>query len=166
LQKPITTLDIEASGINARAYPIEIGVSLSNGTTWCSLIKPAESWTYWSKEAENIHGISYEELMTNGKSPAQVAGKLNKLLTSSTAYSDCWVLDQPWLIKLFQHAGITQTFSLLDMMHIMKEEPYEKLVETKHRIALTLDLARHRASNDALILQLAHEELRKKYNLS
>jgi len=155
----IATLDIEASGIHAESYPIEIGISLPDGKTWCSLIKPAESWTFWSKEAEDIHGISYDELMTNGKSPTEVAGKLNGLLKSSTAYSDCWVLDQPWLTTLFQQAGIVQSFTLLDMMHLMEEAPYTKLVETKHHIALSLDLARHRASNDARILQLAYEEL-------
>lgn len=156
----IATLDIEASGIHVESYPIEVGISLPDGKTWCSLIKPAQSWTYWSQEAENIHGISYEELIKNGKSPTEVAGKLNELLTSHTAYSDCWVLDQPWLTTLFQQAGIKQDFTLLDMMHVMQEKPYEKLIETKHRIALSLDLARHRASNDARILQLAYEKLK------
>ncbi|MGH1439607.1 MAG: 3'-5' exonuclease [Cellvibrionaceae bacterium] len=157
----IATLDIEASGIHAEAYPIEVGVSLPNGKTWCSLIRPSQSWKHWDKEAETIHGISQEELISNGKSPTEVAGKLNQMLSSSTVYSDCWVLDQPWLTTLFQQAGMPQSFTLLDMMHVMKEESYEKLIDTKHRIALSLDLARHRASNDAKILQLAYEELKE-----
>jgi len=156
----IATLDIEASGIHAESYPIEIGISLPNGEAWCSLIKPLDTWNHWSSEAEAIHGISREELFISGKTPTQVAQKLNSLLVTSTAYSDCWVLDHPWLIKLFEQSGINQTFTLLDMMHIMTEKNYEKLVETKHEIALRLDLQRHRATNDARVLQLAYEELK------
>jgi len=155
----IATLDIEASGIHADAYPIEIGVSLPNGDSWCSLIQPVHGWIHWNDQSEQIHGISREELFISGKTPLQVAKKLNSFLGESIAYSDCWVLDNPWLIKLYEQAGIKQTFSLLDMMHIMTEENYNCLVETKHKVALELDLQRHRATNDARVLRLAYEEL-------
>ena len=155
----ITTLDIEASGIHPGSYPIEIGVILSNGDSYCSLIKPAPSWTHWDNDAQQIHGISQDQLLHNGKSPTEVAGNLNDILERTKVFSDCWVLDQPWLIKLFQQAALQQTFTLLDMMHIMSEEHYGRLNDTKQKIALELSIERHRASNDARILQLAYDAI-------
>ncbi|MGH1485731.1 MAG: 3'-5' exonuclease [Cellvibrionaceae bacterium] len=155
----IATLDIEASGIHPDSYPIEVGIILPNGDSYCSLIKPAPSWAYWDDDAQKIHGISQDELLSNGKSPTEVAGNLNDILQQTTVFSDCWVLDQPWLIKLFQQAALSQTFTLLDMMHIMSEEDYECLPETKQEIALGLNIERHRATNDARILQLAYDAI-------
>jgi hypothetical protein len=160
----IITLDIEASGIHPHSYPIEIGVVLDNGESWCSLIKPAETWTYWDDDAELLHGISRAELQENGKSPIEVAGKLNNLLQDNIAYSDCWVLDNPWLITLFQQAAMEKKFTLLDMMHIMKEAEYGKLKATKQAIAIEANIDRHRASNDARILQIAYQTLTQAKN--
>jgi DNA polymerase III epsilon subunit-like protein len=159
----IATLDIEASGIHPDSYPIEIGIILPNGDAYCSLIKPAESWVYWDDDAERVHGISQEELLENGKNPVEVAGDLNQILQQSTVYSDCWVLDHPWLIKLFQQASIQQTFTLQDVMYIIDEKHYETLPEIKSDIALKLRIERHRATNDARILQLAYNTIKAKH---
>jgi hypothetical protein len=40
-------LDVEASGFGAGSYPIEIGYIASDGTSYCTLIRPAPSWTHW-----------------------------------------------------------------------------------------------------------------------
>lgn len=158
-QAAIATLDIEASGIHPESYPIEIGICLANGKTWCSLIKPSDKWTHWDKEAEAIHGISHSDLIKHGKEPEDIAQELNSLLNSLTVYSDCSVLDQPWLNQLFQETNINPSFCLRDMMYLMEEEGYEKLIETKQQIAKKLQIERHRASNDARILKLAYEEI-------
>lgn len=159
LQLHISTLDIEASGIHSNSYPIEIGISLQDGTSWCSLIKPDNSWQHWDKTAEAIHGITREELIRFGKSPREVAITLNQLINTNTIYSDCWVLDKPWLTRLYEAAGVSISFKLLDMMHVMKEDNYEQLLDTKNTIASNLNIRRHRATNDAKILQLAYEKI-------
>ena len=155
----INTLDIEASGIGAESYPIEIGVILKNGSTYCSLIKPEPEWIYWSDQAESIHGISQQTLKAYGKPARQVATELNELLAGQVTYSDCSVLDKPWLITLFEKTRIDCRFNLTDIMYLISEEEYIQLNETKRSIANNLDIQRHRATNDARILQLAYEQM-------
>ncbi len=156
----ISTLDIEASGIHPESYPIEVGLVLNNGESWCSLIKPDDAWTHWDVEAEAIHGISREQLFCHGKTPKEVANELNQLIKNTTVYSDCWVLDQPWLAKLFEKAKVRQTFNLQDMMYTLNEEDYEKLYTTKQDIIAATKIERHRASNDARILQMAYKKIK------
>ena len=156
----INTLDIEASGIHPESYPIEIGIVLKSGESWCSLIKPDNSWQHWDKSAEKIHGISRSDLQQYGKPISEVTQHLNQLLNRGTVYCDCWSLDSPWLLKLFHQAKAYQDFKLLDIMYVVSEEQYENLNQKKPQIAQKLKLDRHRASNDARILQLAYEEVK------
>ena len=155
----IATLDIEASGLASESYPIEIGIALPDGYAYCSLIKPADHWTHWSPEAESIHGISRNDLIAYGKTATEVARTLNQLLHSTTVYTDCWTIDHPWLIKLFQEAGFNNTFTLQDIMYLLDEELYTQLAATKKQLFSKLDIKRHRATNDAKVLQLAYETL-------
>lgn len=155
----IATLDIEASGIHPDSYPIEIGIFLENGDSYCSLIKPADSWHYWSQEAEAIHGISREELEQHGRPLQEVTATLNQCLNHCTVYSDCWVLDHVWMIKLFEAAKTQAEFKLSDIMYRLSENEYEQLMSIKQTIEKELDIQRHRATNDARILQLAYKEI-------
>ena len=155
----IATLDIEASGIHADSYPIEIGVAFTDGTTWCSLIKPPPSWQHWCGKAAQVHGIPRQDLHAHGRDPVAVAATLNDLLDGAIVYSDCWVLDNPWLTKLFEQAAMEKRFTLLDMLHLLDEDTFVALSPTKQQIAQELRLKRHRASNDAVILQLAYQRL-------
>ena len=155
----IATIDIEASGLSCNSYPIEIGIVLPSGDSYCSLIKPARYWTDWCRDAENVHGISREELVCHGKEPRVVAEQLNALLAISTVYCDCWTLDYPWLIKLYQQAGIEKTFTLRDIIYTLNEELYQQLPDTKGQIFASLQIKRHRATNDARVLQLAYQAL-------
>lgn len=149
----ITTLDIEASGLSPDSYPIEIGIALPDRTTWCSLIKPTANWKHWSKEAQDFHGITREDLHNSGRDIQTVTKTLNQLLHNKTVYTDCWVLDDLWIRTLFTQARIRPTFRLRDIMYILKEDHFVSWEPTKKRIAQELDLQRHRASNDAKILQ-------------
>ena len=151
----ITTLDIEASGLAPESYPIEVGIALANGQCWCGLIKPEHDWQYWSNEAAAIHQIDRHDLQTVGKSVKDIALILNEQLHNQIVYSDCWVLDERWLRRLFTAARIEPTFRLRDIMHILKEEQFETWEAVKQNIAGELDITRHRATNDARILQQA-----------
>lgn len=152
-------MDIEASGFGPTSYPIEIGVVLGNGDTYCSLITPADDWTHWDEDAQNIHGISRDALFKHGRSITEVATTLNDFLKNSTVYSDCWTLDKPWLLTLFNKARISPTFSLTDIMYAMTEQGYEQLFKQKSRVFKELNVERHRATNDARVLQIAHQKI-------
>lgn len=153
----IATLDIEASGMHPESYPIEIGIMLPDGESYCSLIKPPPQWQYWSESAESMHKISRQELCVNGRSVKDVAQTLNHYLKDKTIYCDCWVLDHPWLIRLFQMSGLHPAFTLSDIVYCLSEDEYNKLGVIKQSIESELNIERHRATNDAKVLQLAYE---------
>ncbi len=151
--KKIITLDIEASGLGIDSYPIEVGIVLDDGSSWCSLIKPESDWQHWSKEAESLHHISQKSIAQHGKSVKDIATTLNKMLNKKTVYSDCWSLDGKWIHALYEKANMMPTFTLRDIVYILKEEQFTYWEQTKKTIAKELTLERHRATNDARILQ-------------
>ncbi|PPD18724.1 MAG: hypothetical protein CTY18_05740 [Methylomonas sp.] len=146
-------IDFEASGFGFDSYPIEVGVVLNDGRKYCALIKPAEDWQYWDPNAESIHGLSLEVLWSYGKPINLVARELNVFLENKTVYSDGWVVDKPWLSRLFCQSGLTPSFFLSSLEYILKEPQMEIWTQTQHQIMSELALTRHRASSDALVIQ-------------
>ena len=112
LTPEIVLLDQEASGLGMGSYPIEIGwcvVSAADGALLSGptayLINPAITWDprVWDDMAEDIHGISQQELDDDGLSVTEVAQLVSEaardrviLVTSE--------MDIGWLNKLFQAA--------------------------------------------------------------
>ncbi len=148
-----TIIDVEASGFGSLGYPIEVGVIRSDGARFCRLIKPFEHWTHWDDKAEALHGISREHLSANGFDGHQVCLELNDFLANSTVYSDGWVVDHPWLIKLFAASGTEMTFSVRALEYVLSEYQMEHWRQVKNRIVARFDGKRHRASTDAEIIQ-------------
>ena len=148
-----TIIDIEASGIGKGSYPIEIGVILSSGKSYCALICPDTEWQHWDHQAEALHGISRETLLTSGRNISIIAGELNELLADQTVYCDGWVVDKPWLTQLYQKSGAKPKFSLSALEMILKEPQMEIWAQTKAQVIQDLALTRHRASADARIIQ-------------
>lgn len=146
-------LDIEASGFGSHSYPIEIGVILEDKSKYCSLIKPENNWVHWSEEAEKIHHINRNSLIKNGKSSLDVAKDLNEILNGKVIYSDGWVVDSSWLIRLFDAARLKMTFTLSSIEMILKEQQINRWDDMKNIVINELNLSRHRASNDAQIIQ-------------
>ncbi len=146
-------IDIEASGFGSTSYPIEIGIILNSGETYCSLIKPASDWTHWTLEAEKAHKISRKLLQNKGKIVQEVATELNEFMRKQTVYSDGWAVDKPWLIELFSAAKIPLSFSISPLEFILNEYQMENWHNTKDKVIQELKLPRHRASSDALIIQ-------------
>jgi hypothetical protein len=151
-------IDVEASGFGAQSYPIEIGVALSSGQRWCSLITPPAHWSHWSAEAEGVHNVSRDTLLRHGKPIARVCEELNTLLRGQTAYSDGWVVDRPWLTKLFTQARISMAFDVSPLERILSEAQMEIWHATKERLAARSGEARHRASSDAWLIQKTFNE--------
>lgn len=146
-------LDIEASGFGNGSYPIEVGLALQPNHRYCSLIKPEPSWTHWDVSAEAIHKIPRQLLTARGQPARTVAGELNELLTGKAVFSDGWVVDKPWLLRLFEAAEIQMQFSIHDIQTILSEKQVENWHTVKQSVIEELRLSRHRASNDAQIIQ-------------
>lgn len=158
-----SVIDFEASGFGAEGYPVEVGIVKGTGERYCSLIKPHPSWNFWDPAAELLHGISREFLMAKGKPIDVVCREMNVFANSSVLYSDAWVHDKPWMTKLFFYAGITPYFELSPIESIVFEEQLELWDEVKQNIVASANFTRHRASNDALIIQTTYLESRRLY---
>lgn len=157
-QKPPIVIDVEASGFDPHSYPIEIGVVSSAGERYSSLIKPYPDWTHWCEEAQLIHGISRLELHHYGKPGDVVAKELNELLDGQVVYSDGWVVDKPWLIKLFDRVRMPMSFWLSPMEMIVSEDIMAVWAQAKDTVGETFNERRHRASTDALFIQKIYVE--------
>jgi hypothetical protein len=160
--KPFTPviIDIEASGFGSDSYPIEIGVALSAEQHFCRLIKPQPDWRHWSKEAQALHGLSRSVLVDKGVSVNQVCLELNQLLGAQTVYSDGWVVDSPWLNRLYESAGISMSFKISPLEVILNETQMDLWHPTKDRLFASLCESRHRASSDATLILLTYIETR------
>lgn len=146
-------IDIEASGFGADSYPIEIGVITSDGRRFCRLIKPLTSWVHWDDSAQELHGISRENLDKFGVEPVRACAQLNAFLQNTTAYSDGWSVDSSWINRLFDEAGISMSFHISPLELILSENQMNMWHKVKQGLIQRDDVARHRASNDAKLVQ-------------
>ena len=146
-------IDLEASGFGAGSYPIEVGLVLPDGETYCTLIVPEPDWRHWDSGAEKIHGIARELLVRHGRSAHEVATELNRRLHGLTVYSDAWYHDYNWLSRLFDAAESAPRFKLEDLRLLLKPGEADQFDTVKAQVMVDLNLQRHRASNDAKVLQ-------------
>ena len=153
LTLPRPFIDIEASGFAANSYPIEIGLVLPDGALFCTLIRPESDWTHWDASAEAVHGITREVLHEHGRTALEVAADWNRLLHGMTVYTDSWYHDYNWLARLYDAAGCSPKFRLEDVLRVLPVEYLGSWGSMKQSVIAEMDLKRHRASNDARILQ-------------
>lgn len=146
-------IDVEASGFGVGSYPVEVGVALANGETRCMIIRRESDWVHWDDSAESLHGISRKDLSLYGKTVKEVATTLNEWLAGQVVYSDAWGNDSSWLALLFEYANVVQRFKLDSLRSLLDENQLETWHETKEKVTENGCFRRHRASNDALILQ-------------
>ncbi|MDM7861853.1 hypothetical protein QTP81_14720 [Alteromonas sp. ASW11-36] len=152
--KPLPSIiDIEASGFGAHSYPIEIGVVRDDGARFCRLIKPIADWLHWDEEAEKLHGISRQKLDQYGSSAVEVCLALNEFVGLRTLHSDGWVVDSPWMTKLYATAGCQMQFRLSPLESLLSEQHLLRWDSIKQDVSLEYGGARHRASVDAMIVQ-------------
>lgn len=157
-----TLLDIEASGFGRGSYPIEIGLARADGSTCAFLVQPLEEWTHWDPKAELLHGISRGRLQREGHPVRQVARWLNDELGEvGIAYSDSWGYDNTWLSLLFHHAGMLPAFRLEALRILLSESQQALWSRTKEALILERDIHRHRAGEDARLLQLTYQRTRE-----
>lgn len=102
----IVFLDFEASSLGKEGYPIEVAWVFASGEEESHLIRPAASWTDWDAKAGRIHGISREQLRTEGVPIEDVAQRMVSVLTGRQLYATAPSWDGKWLSKLLRAAGI------------------------------------------------------------
>ena len=84
---PPTVIDIEASGLDAEAYPIEIGVALPSGETFCALIRPEPDWQFWDDNAEKVHRVPRDILELYGRPIDEIVVELNRTYPGSPCHA-------------------------------------------------------------------------------
>lgn len=147
--KPTYFIDFEASGIAPDSYPIEVAVVYQGGE-YQSLIQPARYWDHWSHDAQDMHQIPREQLISDGQTPLAVAHAMNHLFDGKTLCSDN-PADCFWLDVLYEAAGFEPTFEV---------KPIEALVgrEAASEILKRLPVRKgHRALQDVQALRTVVE---------
>ncbi len=157
-----TLLDIEASGFGRGSYPIEVGLARPDGSICAFLVQPLDEWTHWDPKAELLHGISRDRLVREGFPVRQVARWLNDELGEiGIAYSDSWGYDNTWLSLLFHHAGMLPSFRLEALRKLLSEDQQALWSTIKEAMILERGIHRHRAGEDARLLQLTFQRTRE-----
>lgn len=148
-------IDIEASGFGRGSYPIEVGFVLPDGRALCTLIRPLDGWTHWDAEAARLHGLSRELLLHHGRPAIEVATLLNEHLAGCNVYSDNWAHDYAWLALLYDGAGSQPAFRLRHLRELLDDDQAALWDGACAAARHERPMARHRASNDARIVQQA-----------
>lgn len=147
-------IDFEASSLDLIAsYPIEVGVCFPDGEVKSWLIKPHVLWSDWSEKAARIHGISKEELENDGTEISQVIKELNDILQDKIVYCDAWTFDSFWLHRLYKSIRSKPSFQLESISALLSEDQVDHWQDTHDQVIEEMGIVRHRAANDAIILQ-------------
>ncbi|PQA87812.1 hypothetical protein CW354_05520 [Marinicaulis flavus] len=156
--KDIAFIDLEASGLSARSWPIEVGWCFANGGVQAMLIKPAPEWSFddWSAEAETLHGVSPEMLDKDGVEPKEACEKLNAALAGKIIYSDAPDWDGFWLYRLFQAGRKRQRFIVSDLASLLRSVPPDKIGPLVTAAELRAP-RRHRAAPDVMHMRMLYE---------
>jgi len=154
-------IDVEASGFGAGSYPIEVGVVMGDGRTHCRLVRPEPDWVHWEGQAQSVHQLDRATLQRAGRPVIEVAHWLNTLLHGRTAYSDAWGQDFAWLSRLYDAAQSRPTFRLEALSALLAEPEMAIWHVVREAVEAGLGEQRHRASNDAKVLQQTWQRVRR-----
>jgi len=112
----ILFVDVEASSLGPGAFPIEVGWAGDDGTEGAVLIKPAPFWIVpearlrmaWSRQSQDVHGISLDSLMRTGVHHAEAAQAVVAVLTTPGMIpaSDAPSHDRGWILRLTRSVGL------------------------------------------------------------
>lgn len=99
-------IDFEASSLGRHGYPIEVAWVFEDGCSDSFLISPIETWTDWDPAAQAIHGISREQLATEGRATEEVASRLVDALHGHRIFASAPSWDGKWLSLLLRAGGL------------------------------------------------------------
>lgn len=160
--RKIAFIDLEASGLGSKSWPVEVAWTFTEGPPAAFLIRPDEAWPdeAWEEGAEALHGISRDDLRRDGVSIREVCTALNQALAEAEVFSDAPDWDGFWLIRLFTAGGVRQEFSIHDyaklVSPIIADQGKEILARAAH-----LAPRRHRAGADVTHLQTLYRLARE-----
>lgn len=144
-------LDCEASGLHPDSYPVEVAwYNAKTGESDTFLIKPAQHWTYWDANAEDIHGISQGELLNEGLNVFHATLRLRKALAGKTVYSDAAGYDEFWLQVLFDACDEDLPCPVKSVYDLVETHQYESLSDV-----LAKTVRPHRALDDCKLIAQA-----------
>lgn len=164
--RKIAFIDLEASGLGAKSWPVEVGWAFAEGDARGMLIRPDNSWSddAWDPAAQRLHGLERAELERDGASAAAVCKAMNAALADAEVHSDAPDWDGFWLFRLFSAGGIKQAFALHDFGRLIRPLAGAREPDLQQRAA-RIAPRRHRAAADALYLRslyiLAREGARR-----
>lgn len=92
-------VDFEASSLAPESYPVELGWAHVAGSG-AVLTRPEPDWTDWSPTAAELHGLSRERLLTEGKPAREVADLLLRLADGRQLVSDAPERETQWMGRL------------------------------------------------------------------
>ena len=145
-------LDIEASSLSPRSYPVEIAWGDSeSGEVEAHLINPGRVafWLDWDPASESVHGLSRPYLRRNGEEPLTVAHRANQALYGRTVHATS-PRDRDWVDTLFAAVGVNRLFQVGDAEEVLPaagESRYWAYRESWRRLE-SQGLQRHRAGAD------------------
>lgn len=147
-------IDLEASGLGSKSWPVEVGWAFGEGEPVAMLIKPDPTWTddAWDPAAQELHGIDRFALEREGVHVREACAALNAAFQGAEVYSDAPDWDGFWLFRLFSAAGVRQAFALHDYGALIRRVAKGR-EEELFRQASRLAPRRHRAADDARHLQ-------------
>ncbi|WP_293267800.1 hypothetical protein [Neptunomonas sp.] len=146
IKVPLICVDIEASGLGPRSYPIEIAWKCGiTGESDLFLINPdtGYNWTEWDLSAAGIHGISMDELLAVGVSVNSACDRLNQKLGNRILTSDALDFDYFWMRRLFESAMMKPTFKMQGIDSVLDGG---QLIQ--YRLIAGAQLRKHRAMDD------------------
>lgn len=116
-------IDIEASGLTADSYPIEIAWVFEDGSGGEShLICPAPGWTAWAASAEQTHGISRDRLESEGAAAESVARRAVEMLSGHDLFASSPEWDGKWLSDLLEAGGFPREWLTLRDTEVAQAE--------------------------------------------
>ncbi len=156
--KKIAFIDLEASGLGAQSWPIEVGWCFLDGEPETFLIAPFKEWSEdaWNSEAQALHGVSLETLHKNGRPISQVCQRLNEALADSEVYSDAPDWDGFWLYRLFSACDEKQQFSMHDFGELLGDLSRNEISALTEQASKSAP-HRHRARDDVLHMRAIHK---------
>lgn len=125
----IYILDLEASSLGDRSFPIEIAWVDQEERGEQHLVRPASAWLNadgtpldWDSESERLHGISFGMLLEVGAPHVQVVRRVAEMLGAPTAmvYSDAPQADGTWIGRLLLTASIAVPVGIIDVTHLYR----------------------------------------------
>ena len=124
----ILFVDVEATSLRPGSFPVEVGWAADDGTEGAVLIKPAPYWIEpearlrmaWSRQSQDVHGISLDTLVRTGVHHAEAARAVMAALNAPGMIpaSDAPSHDRGWILRLTRSIGLPAPPVLAHVRHL------------------------------------------------